>query len=153
MNATVGCAGPGSNDGPGFRSQAVDPIAGKDRLAGFLIGPKGRPVPVGLILFVRNRSFDHQNERGEVTCGCAMKRLQEVFAGLVGEAWIMEIYFGNPGYATEKNILEAWLRGRGHGNGIAVTAKSSGNPEHIHFGEGWRITRWMVARHSGDSNV
>ena len=102
MNATVGCARPGSNDGPGLRSQAVDPIARKDRLAGFLICPKGRPIPFGLILFVRNRSFDHQDERGEVTCGSAMKRLQEVFAVLVGEAWIMEVYFWNPGQSLRE---------------------------------------------------
>ena len=36
-----------------------------------------------------------------------MKRLQEVFAVGIGQTWIVEIYFGNPGYTAQKYILEA----------------------------------------------
>jgi hypothetical protein len=80
-----------------------------------------------------------------------MKRLQEVFAVGIRETWIVEIYFGNPGYATEKNVLEAGLGCGGHGNGVAITAKAGGNPQHVDFGEWYGVTLGRLARHSGDS--
>jgi hypothetical protein len=76
-----------------------------------------------------------------------MKWLQKVFAVCIREAWIVEVDFGNPGYAAEKDIFKAWLRCGSHRDCIAITAKARRNPEHIDFDEGWSITRRRVANH------
>ena len=57
-----------------------------------------------------------------------MKRFQEVFTVGIGQAWIVECYFGNPGYTAEKDILETWLRSRSHRNRVAITAEACRNP-------------------------
>ena len=80
MNATVSGAGACGDDRPGPGRQAINPIAGKDRLAGFFIRPKARPVALRFICFVRDGSFDDQDKGGQVSCNGAMKGLEEVFA-------------------------------------------------------------------------
>jgi hypothetical protein len=60
----------------------------------------------------------------------------------------MEIYFGNPRYPAQQNILETWLRRGRHGDGVAITAKPRGDPENVDFGK-WRgVAHYPIARHS-----
>ena len=63
VDAAVGGAGAGRDDGPGLGGQAVDPVAGRDRLAGLLVGAQGRPVALVLDLLVGDRALDDQDER------------------------------------------------------------------------------------------
>src|ERR1700722_4792661 len=153
MNAAVGGAGACSDHSPGLGRQAIDPITGEDRLTGLLIGPKAGPVALGFISFVRDRSFDDQDKGGQVSCNGAVKWLEEVFTVCVSEHRVVKIPFGNPGDSAEENILQAWLRCRGHGNCVAITAEACGNPKHIYLGKGWCVLLWIGAGHSDNSRV
>jgi hypothetical protein len=48
----------------------------------------------------------------------------------------MQVDLGEARNCTEKNILDAWLHGRGDGNGIAVAAKSGCHPYNVNIGNG-----------------
>jgi hypothetical protein len=61
---------------------------------------------------------------------------------LIREARIVKIYFGNPGYAAQKDILETGLGGSSHRDRIAIAAKAGRNPEHSDFGEWWSLAIW-----------
>ena len=63
VDAAVGSACSSRDHRPGLWRQAIDPVTRQDRLSGFLVGPKRRPISFALILFVGDRSFDHQDER------------------------------------------------------------------------------------------
>jgi len=45
----------------------------------------------------------------------------------------VKIYSGNPRHRSEDDIFDARLRGRRHGNGIAIATQASGDPEDVNF--------------------
>ena len=82
MNAAVGGARAAGHDGPGARSEPVDPMASGDRLAGSRIGPETGPIALGLVVLVGDRAFDHQDERAQLSGGGLVEGLQKVVADL-----------------------------------------------------------------------
>ena len=57
-----------------------------------------------------------------------MEALQEFVAVFKGEKWVMEINLGNPGHAAQDNVFDTRLRGRRHGDGVAVASEPRRNP-------------------------
>ena len=62
VDAAVGGAGAGRDDGQRLGGEAVDPLAGGDRLAGLRVGAQGGPVAFALDLLVGDRALDDQDE-------------------------------------------------------------------------------------------
>src|SRR6185312_4678811 len=133
MYAAVGSARSGGNYGPRAAGQPVAPVAGKDRLASLPVGSESGPVSFVFILLVGDGSFDHENEGRQLTLRRTMKITHELVARLKGENRVMEVHLGNSGQGSEHKVLNAGLRGRGYGNGVAVTPEAGGDPKHINF--------------------
>ena len=57
---------PAATTAQAFGRQPVDPVEVGDRLAGRRIGAEGGPVALVLVLFVRDRAFDDQQERPQL---------------------------------------------------------------------------------------
>lgn len=76
MDAAVSCASAGRDDSPCARSQSVDPLAGGDRLSGFAIGSKRRPITFAFVVLVGNGAFDYENKRLDPAMGSAMEKLE-----------------------------------------------------------------------------
>ena len=95
--------------------------------------PNVAQYPSALVFLVGDRTFHHQNERSELSFRGLMKMAHEFFAVVVGQKRIVQMNFGNPGNAAEKNVLDARLRGRGHRDGVSVAAEAGGDPENVNF--------------------
>ena len=85
MDAAVGRTRSRRHHCPSLGRQPIDPLTGRNRLAGLLVGAHRSPVTFFFIVLVRNRSFDHQNEGSQLAFGGKMKRLQKIVAILKGE--------------------------------------------------------------------
>src|ERR1700688_999659 len=139
MDPAVRCASSGRYYGPRFWRQLVNPIACQNGLAAFCVGPERGPIAFFLVGLVGNGSFYDQNKRRASTCSCGMKMLHELRAIVEGQKWIVQSNFWDPGDPPEEYLFDAWLRGRSHGDSVAVAAKAGGNPENIDFGDGLRL--------------
>ena len=123
VNAAVGGAGAAGDDGPGPRSEPIDPLANGDRLAGLGVGSETGPVTLGLVGFVGDRAFDHQDERPEFSGGGLVIGLEEVVAGVIGQDGVMERDVGQTGNCPANNVFDAGLRGSRDGDRVAVASQ------------------------------
>ena len=133
MDTAVGRARAGCDHGPGFRRQPINPVAGENWLAGFLVRAKRRPVAFALVFLVGDGAFDYQNKRRQLAFGRLMKHLHELFAVFVSKKWIMQFDLGNKRERPEHKLFETRLRRRGHGDRVTVAAKARSDPQHIDF--------------------
>ena len=90
-----------------FRSEPVDPLVSRDRLAGVGIGPHRRPITFGLDLLVRHRAFQDEHERLELARGGVEPILHEVVADFIGEHRIVQMHFGQAGNVAHDHVLDA----------------------------------------------
>jgi hypothetical protein len=93
------------------------------------------PVALFLVVLIRDRPFDYENEVLDLAFRRLMKWLQEVISVGQGEKGIVQVHFGNPGHGTHDNVFDARLGRSGHGNRIAVAAQSGGDPDNFDFRE------------------
>lgn len=70
-----------------------------------------------------------------------MKPLQKLVAVFKGEEGIVEVDLGDPWEATHDNVFDTGLRGRSHGNGIAIASKPRRNPKNVNLRDG---RSWLV---------
>ncbi len=85
-------------------------------------------------MFVRDGPFDDQDEIVHLSRGGLMEGPHEVVAIRQGKKGIVQRHFRNPGNLPEKDIFDAGLSGRGHGDSVPITAQARGNPEDIELG-------------------
>ena len=133
VNASVRGARSGCDNRPGFRREAINPITRQDRLAGGLIRAESRPISFALVFFVGDRTFHHQDERREFSFRGLMKMAHEFFAVVVSKKRIVQVNFGDPGDATEEDVFNARLSGRGHRDGVSIAAEAGGDPKNVNF--------------------
>src|SRR5262249_3014432 len=131
VDAAVSRAGAGGNNGPRARREFVDPLAGCDRLSGFAIGSKRRPVPLSLVVFVWYRAFDVENKRIDAPVCFFIKHLDNLIGVLERKKGVVKTNCGNPGNPAEKNLLGARLRARGNRNRIPAKTNPRRYPEDI----------------------
>ena len=110
-------------------AKLIDPVAGGDRLAGARIGAEAGPVALGLVVFVGNRAFDHQDERRQVSGGGLVEGLQELVADFVREDRMVQPHLGHAGDRPAEDVFEAGLRGGRDGDRIAVASQAGGDPQ------------------------
>ena len=128
MNAAVGGAGSAGDDGESLGSEAVDPLAGGDGLAGVGISSQTCPVAFLLDLLVGDGSLDNKHERVKPARLRLVPELHEVVAVFVGEDGIMQVNLGQAGNCTEQDIFNARLRGRGNGDRISIATQTGCDP-------------------------
>src|SRR5919198_2535315 len=136
VNAAVSSAGPGADNGERFGRKPVDPLASSDRLAGVVVGALRGPVAFILDLFVWDRAFDYENERVEFAALGLVEVLHEIIAHLVGEHRVVQVHLRQARDGSHDYVFNAWLLGVGHGDGITVAAKASGDPDDVDFVNG-----------------
>ena len=141
VNSTVSCARSGSDDRPGVRRQAVDPIASQDWLPRCAVGSKGRPVTRVLVALIGDGAFHDQDEGAQLALGGAIERREEVVAIFVGEEGIVKLDAGNAWQCAEHQLFQRGLGGRGDGNCLPIAPESSGQPEDVHFGNARLVLR------------
>ncbi len=93
--------------------------------------PKPAQYPFSLLCLVRDRTFDHQDERLEQSVGRPMERSQKVFAGLESQHRVVQRHPGQSGDRPQQNIFQAGLRGRRDGNRIAIAPQSGRDPQNL----------------------
>src|SRR5208283_5811753 len=131
---------------PSFRSQLVDPLAGRDWLSRLRVRAPRRPVACRLVVFVRNRSFDDQDERLKLAFSSQTEGLQKLVSILNGKKRVMEIDFGNPWQSTPNQIFDTRLGRGSHGYSVAIAPKSGSHPKNIEFSDrtvGSACNRWV----------
>jgi hypothetical protein len=129
VDAAIGRAGAGGNDGQGLGSEPVDPFRGEDGLSGARVGSYRRPVAFSLHLLVGNRSFDDEDEGVELSLRRVVVVPHEPIADLVGQDRVVEEHLGDAGEGAQHQVLDAGLRGGGDGDRVAVTAQPGGDPD------------------------
>src|SRR5215475_9651317 len=98
MDAPVGCARPRRNHCPGIYRQAINPIAGGDRLSRYRVGAKGCPVTFALIVLIGDGPLHHENERAlGGTFSRLLKRTHKVVAVFVSKKRVVKANLWNPG--------------------------------------------------------
>jgi len=105
------------------RRQPVDPLAGRDRLSGRGIGAHGGPEAFLLQALVGDRALDDEDELIELAGDGAAERRQERLAVGIGEHGVVQAHRRQPRERPEQHVLEARLRGRRHGDRVAVAAE------------------------------
>src|SRR6476660_241751 len=75
-----------------------------------------------------------------------MKMGDEVIAVLAGEKQIVELDLGQPRNRAEHQILDAGLCGRGHRDGVTVTAQAGAEPQNVQLRDG---LVWSRMDHKG----
>ncbi len=138
-DAAVGRAGADCDDPRGVRSQPIDPVVGGDRLVVDRVGPEAAPVPVPAEGLVADRALDHQHEVAELVLLRRSPGLQKIVARGIGEDGVVQDHPRHTGDRLSDEVLEAGARRRGHGHGLAVTAKASRQPEDVN-GPGFALT-------------
>jgi hypothetical protein len=117
-------------------SQAVDPIRGRDGLAGLHIGSQRGPVAFFLDLFVGNGAFHTSTKGSSLPSSARYQRLHEIVAVFIGQDWIVQVDFGEPGMAPRMtSSMLGWVAAV-IGYGIAVAAQTGGDPKDVNFGNG-----------------
>ena len=103
-----------------LRRQAIEPLARRHRLVG--VGVVAEPAPVALALdrLVRDRSFDHEDERIELTPVGLEEPLDEVVGPTDRSALEVDQRpvhgdLREPGQRAERDLLDARLGGGGRG--------------------------------------
>src|SRR5262245_32474133 len=100
MDAAVCGARAGGDNAPCLGRQAIDPVAGRDRLAG-RIEAETRPVAFGLVLLIGNRAFDDEKKWAYQPVGGAVKDVHEIRAVAIGKNGIMQSDAGYAGNGAE----------------------------------------------------
>ena len=139
VDAAVGGAGAGGDDGGGLGRQPVQPLAGGHRLAGRRVVAEPAPVALVVQLLVGDGALDHQHERLQLAAVGLEEPLQEVVGAAVGPALEVDQRpvhrdLGQAGQRAEGDLLDAGLGGRGQGDGVAVTAEPGVDPQHVDQG-------------------
>jgi hypothetical protein len=132
VDAAVRSAGPGRDDSPGLRGQAVDPLARRDRLPRRPVDAHGRPESLLLVLFVGDRAFHHEEEGGKKALCGAIPGIEELVAVLIGQYRMMQPDLGQTRDATKHQIFEARLGRCRDRDRITVTAEAGRDPEDVH---------------------
>ena len=127
---------PQATTAQGLGRQAIDPLAGGDRLAGLRIGAERGPVAFLLDLLVGNRALDDQHEGIELALLGLVPEFQEVVAVLVGEDRIVQMDLRQAGDCAQQNVFDAGLSGRGNGDRVSITAQAGRDPENVDLGDG-----------------
>ena len=132
VDAAVGRARAGGDHGPGLRGQPVDPVAGRDRLAGRRVGAERRPSSPRPCSS-RWGSTPRPRARTAPSSPSAARaeRFEEVVAVLVGEHGVVQVHLGQAGDGAEDDVLDARLGGGGDGDRVAVAAQAGGDPEDV----------------------
>ena len=141
MDAAVGGAGADREHGPGFRRQAVDPFARRHRLAGegglaVLAGAVAEAAPIAFAFdrLVGDRALDDQDERVDLAGVGLPPPIDEGVANIRVDQRPVERDLGQPGQGTESDLLDARLRRRGQGHGVAIAAQPGIDPEDVDDG-------------------
>src|SRR5271167_1025044 len=146
MDPSIGRASACRHNCPSFRSQLVDPLAGCDWLSRLRVRTPRRPVACRLVVFVRNRSFDDQDERLKLAFSRQMEGRQKLVSILNGKERVMEIDFGNPWQSTPNQIFDTRLGRGSHGDSVAIAPKPGSHPKNIEFSDrtaGSACDRWV----------
>ena len=93
-----------------------------------------------MVLLVGNGTFDDEDERPRPFFRRVVQKFHEVVADFVGEERIVKANLRDAGDEAEHQVLDAGLRGRSHGDGVAVATKGGGNPENFDFFDLHRAT-------------
>src|ERR1700722_7525283 len=80
VNAAIGSAGSCRHHRPSAGSETIDPVTGSNWLTGLRIGAEGGPITLLLIMFIRDRAFDDQNEIFLIPLSGLVEGSQEVVA-------------------------------------------------------------------------
>ena len=87
---------------------------------------------IGLVAFVRDRSFDDQNERPPcLAFGRFAEGADELIPVFVREKGIVELNLRSPRQAAGNDVFDAGLRGASHRDGVSVATETSGQPQNI----------------------
>src|ERR1700683_5271278 len=136
MDSPVRGASAAGDYGQRFGRQAIYPFIRGDRLAGLGVGAERRPVSLLFDLLVGNRAFHYQDERLQLALFGLVPKLQEIVAIFIGEYRVVQMDARQSGDRAQQNVFNAWLRGGSNGNGIAVAAKTGGDPENMNIRDG-----------------
>ena len=50
----------------------------------------------------------------------------------------MQMHLREPGKRPQDQLFDTRLRGRSHGNGVAIAPQPGSNPKNVDLGDGWR---------------
>src|ERR1700687_5059690 len=64
----------------------------------------------------------------------------------------MEADLGNPRQRSQHNVLNAGLRGCGHGDCVPIAPQARSYPENIDLGDGWRFAIRATRRSHGEDS-
>ena len=78
VDAAVGGAGADGDDGERLRREAVEPLVGRDRLAGHRVVAEAAPVALAGELLVGDRTLDDEHERLQLAAVGLAEPLEEV---------------------------------------------------------------------------
>src|SRR6266446_2561825 len=90
------------------------------------------PVTGFFVCFVGDGTFHDKNEWSQFSVRRIVEPLEEFITVLKGEDGVVEAHFGNPGDGAEHEFFDAWLRGRGERDRIAIATEPRCEPEDIH---------------------
>jgi hypothetical protein len=148
VDAAVGRASASGHDGPGLRSQLVDPVTGQNWLTGFFVGAERGPISFRFVVLIGNRAFDNKYEGSEFSLGRVAKETEQFVAVLVGEKRIVKMDLGNPWECTEDDVLDARLSRTGYRDGIPVASEPGGELHDVHFSDWFSPIRQITRRRS-----
>ena len=127
----VGGARPDGDDGGRLVGQAVDPLVGGDGLAVLGVDAEAGPVALAVDLLVGDRALDDEDEGVELALLGVVPGLDVLLADLVGDHLVVDHHPRHAGDDALDDVLEAGVRGRGHGHGVALAGEPRGHPQDV----------------------
>jgi hypothetical protein len=104
-------------------------------------------------VFVRDRSFNDENEWINSPVCSFIEELHELLTVFKGEELVMEVHFWYAGNAAEQDLFETWLRRCSHGNRVSITTESGSDPEEIDFFDWLNGGRLTLIGHDCDPSM